>query len=132
MKLKRFSEPVWIKYPEASEVEFLIRPMKFSDSLDVRSKIRQRAPTELTDEAGRKRMEILEDIDLGLFTWEIFNGVLEDWKGIEVEDVQDPQKDRLEIKKAIFNEETFRTFIMKKADELQKAEQRKLEAERKN
>jgi len=133
LKLKRFQEGRWFDYPGAEGVRFLIRPLPLSVGLSIRSKIRERVPTEVDMTQGKTKGKIttlLEDVDSAKFTWEIFDYILQDFEGIILEDVSDASQD--EKKKAIFDDTGLREFISEKSEIVRSDSERKLDVETKN
>lgn len=133
LKLKRFQKAQWFDYLGAEGVRFLIRPLPLSEGLAIRSRIRERVPTEIDMQQGKNKGKIttlLEDIDSARFTKEIFDYILEDVEGITLED--DPGATKEEIKKAIFDDTSLREFISEKSDSLRQDGDKKLDSEIKN
>jgi hypothetical protein len=132
LKLKRFSEGMWIDYPGAEGVRFLIRPLQLSQGLAIRSKVRKPIPIDVPTPGARrdKVTSLMEDVDTGHFTWGIFDYILQDFEGIGVEGEAEVSKD--EIKKLIFDNNTIRDFILEKSEWLREQGDSKLEEERKN
>lgn len=133
LKIKRFQEAKWFDYPEAEGVRFLIRPLPLSEGLAIRSRIRERVPTEIDMNQGKTKGKIttlLEDIDTGKYTWEIFNFILQNVEGIELEDA--PEASLEEKKKAIFDDIALREFISEQSEVIRKDGERKLGEEIKN
>jgi hypothetical protein len=133
LKLKRFQEGKWFDYPGAEGVRFLIRPLPLSEGLAIRSKIRERVPTEIDMQQGKNKGKIttlLEDVDSAKFTWEIFNFILQDVEGIDLEDI--PGASLEEKKKAIFDDISLREFISDKSEVIRQDGERKLGSEIKN
>jgi hypothetical protein len=135
LKLKRFQEGKWFEYPDAVGVKFLIRPLPLSVGLAIRSKIRERVATEVETAGGKgkgkqKVTTLLEDIDSAKFTWEIFDYILQDVQGIQLED--DPKAPLDEIKKAIFDDTALREFISEKSELVRQDDEKKLKEEIKN
>ena len=133
LKLKRFQEAKWFDYPGAEGVRFLIRPLPLSEGLAIRSRIRERVPTEIDLQQGKNKGKIttlLEDIDTGKYTWEIFNFILQDVEGVDLEDV--PGASLEEKKKAIFDDIKLREYISDQAEMVRLDGERKLDSEIKN
>ncbi len=141
LKLKRFSLGQWVPYPEAEGVRFKIRPLQLSDGMDIRSRIRERIVMSVSDPTGKIKKPIptlMEDLDSGKFTWEIFDYILEDFEGLQVEkedgvvlDCNNPAH-KQEIKKDIFNSEALRDFISEKSEWLREQGAKQLGEEIKN
>lgn len=135
LKLKRFTEGQWIDYPGADKVSFLIRPVNLSTGLSIRSKVRDKVAMDVVDpKTGKKVYTLMEDVDTGRFSWEAFDYMLQDFKGIALEDEKgnplELSKD--ETKKAIFDNDDLRNFITGKAEELATTKASELEDEVKN
>jgi len=133
LKLKRFQAGKWFDYPGAEGVRFLIRPLPLSEGLAIRSRIRERVPTEIDMTQGKTKGKIttlLEDIDTGKYTWEIFNFILQDVEGIDLED--SPEASLEEKKKAIFDDISLREFISEQSELVRQDGERKLDSEIKN
>ena len=73
---------------------------------------------------------LLEDIDTGKYTWEIFNFILQDVEGIDLED--SPEASLEEKKKAIFDDISLREFISEQSELVRQDGERKLDSEIKN
>lgn len=125
LKLKRFKEGVWADFLEVPGVRVKVRPVPLGYQLELRSKLRKRVPIDV--EPG-KPPQFIEDVDEGALLWSVFSHTLEDWEGIEVEGNPTPE----EIKKAIFDHDGLRQFIIDKSRELSQTEEKKIEEETKN
>jgi hypothetical protein len=134
LTLKRFQEGRWFDYPEVVGVSFLIRPLPLSVGLSIRSKIRERVATEIETKQGKQKGQkittLLEDVDSAKFTWEIFDYILQDVKGIDLEDAPEATID--DLKKAIFDDVALREFISDKSEIIRQDGERKLKDEIKN
>ncbi len=130
LKLKRFEEGVWEDYPGFPGVRFKIRPITLSKAMELRSKVRRKiyvmGPSEI--DPSIIKPQLVDDVDDGEFSWSIFDQALEAWEGIEVDGSPTPE----EIKKAIFDHEELREFILARARKQVEDEQASLEQERKN
>ena len=125
LKLKRFNEGVWYDFPSDSSIKFKIRAMTPKKLIDLREKSRRgkiavSKPDGLTD--------IVNDFDDATLNAEIFEWMLEDWKGLEFEGTPSSK----EIKDIIFEHMTFRDFITDKSYDLFKTESQRIETELKN
>jgi len=135
LKLKRFSSGQWFDYPKASGVRLLIRPLQLSSGLSIRSKIRGTIPTDVKDPKTQKSVTVLmEDVDTGRFSWEIFDYMLVDFEGIQIEgeDGKTIEVSKSELKIAIFDDTNLRDFVSEKSEWLRDNGAQKLEDEVKN
>lgn len=134
LKLKRFQEGQWFDYPDAEGVRFLIRPLPLSVGLSIRSKIRERVATEIETKQGKQKGQkvttLLEDVDSAKFTWEIFDYILQDVKGIEIEG--DSSASMEDLKKVIFDTVELREFISEKSEAIRQDGEKKFKDEIKN
>ena len=124
MKLKRSDGVVQFDYPGDEGVKLSIRSLPQSVLIEIRNKIHESIPHVQVD----LKTELLDRVDSGLMTWEMFDYALVDWQGIEVEGVTE----KAEVKKAIFNYLPLCKFVFDKANELTEALSGKLEQEIKN
>jgi len=134
LKLKRFKQGEWFDFPGALGVRLKIRPVQGTVGLDLQKKVRKAVPIDLPSlrDPSKKFTTLLEDINSADFAWEVFNYMLEDFEGIEIEGDSGLITDKIEIKKAIFSEEALREFISGKSEELVKIQSGKMEEEIKN
>jgi hypothetical protein len=135
LKLKRFTSGQWFDYPKAEGVKFKIRPLHLSMGLTLRSKIRDKIATEVPDlKSKRSTTVLMEDIDSGKFTWEVFNYILEDFEGISIEDNDGNPigSTKEELKQAIFDDPGCQKFISEKSEWLRGESEEKLGKEVKN
>lgn len=105
LRLKRFKEGVWFDVPNFEGVKVKVRPISYSQTTKIMSKHKTKVEVD-----GK----IVDDYDEMSLTLELFRYILEDFKGIEVE--EDLTKD--EIKELIFDCDELREFISEKANEL--------------
>jgi hypothetical protein len=134
LKLRRFKKGEWFDYPGAKGVRFLIRPVQGTVGLDIQKRIRKAVPIDIPSirDPKRKITTLLEDINTAEMAWEVFDYMLEDFEGIEVEGDEGPITDKVELKKAIFGEPSLQEFISAKSEELVKIQSSKMEEEIKN
>lgn len=133
LKLKRFSEPVWVNFPGVEGVRFQIRPPRLADVLDLKSKIRKTVPSPIPvivdgEEVG-SRYELLEDVDIAVYNFEVFKFCVVNFEGIDWTDHPDDQNEKL---KTLYSDDRVRTFIQKQILALDKAQNKMMEEERKN
>lgn len=128
---------VWVDYPQATGVRLKIIPISFSESLRILYNVKEKKvvdnfPVDPKDPTKRG-VQIVDDYNDGLFLWELFDRVLEQWEGIEIErDEGDPALGPKEIKRILFDNDELREFVFKSARELAEAEAKREEEERKN
>ena len=122
LKLKRHNQGVWVDGPSGSR--FKVRPATPKNYLELREK----------SKTGRSLVkgldglpQIIEDYDDAKMIWLLFDYILEDWEGVEVEGAQN--KD--EIKETIFNSH-HRDFIFEKQREVFDLDKSEFEADLKN
>ena len=135
LRLKRFEKGQWFDYPNAPGVKLLIRPLYLSAGINLRTKVRDRVVVDVVDPTTKKLVPtLMEDINSGDFSWEVFNYMLLDFEGIKMEgdsgEVVEVSKD--ELKKALFDDQKVRDFIGEKSEFLRDQGSRKLEEEIKN
>ena len=131
LHLKRYDEGVWFDYPDNPGTRIKVRGVTNSAIVNIRSQLRKTIPTPIdTVIDGKKiqRIDLLDDLDPGAFAWGLFDHILLDWEGIEVEGISDKGL----VKKAIFDFDPLRAFINEKSDQLAKAIDGKLAGELKN
>lgn len=133
----RTKKGVWVEYPHAVGVKLKIQAISFSESLRVLSGVKEKKvvdnfpidPKDLT----KRGIQVVDDYNDGVFLWELFDRVLEQWEGIEVEqDEGEPTLGPKEIKRVLFDNDLLREFIFKMAREFAEAEAKQQEEERKN
>jgi hypothetical protein len=135
LKLKRYVAGQWFDYPKAPGVRLLIRPLHLTTGLNIRSKIREKVVIDVIDPKTKKPVStLMEDVDTGLFSWEVFSYMLEDFEGIKMEDesgvtVEVPKE---EMKRAIFDDPDLRDFVSAKSDFLREQGSKRVEDELKN
>lgn len=135
LKLKRYSIGQWFDYPKAPGVKLLIRPLHLTTGLNLRSKVRSRVVMDVVDPKTNKSVStLMEDIDSGLFSWEVFNYMLQDFEGISMTDDKDKivEVPKDEMKRAIFDDPDLRDFVGEKSEFLREQGSQKLEGELKN
>jgi hypothetical protein len=137
MKLKRFKEGVWVVYPKAEKVRFKIRPVSFTQTLDLLNQVKEKIvvegmPTDPRD-ASKKGPQVIDDYNSGVFLWNMFDRALEEWEGIDpIPEGETEPLAPMELKRIIFDDDAMREFIFLKARELVSGEEKKQEEERKN
>jgi hypothetical protein len=135
LKLKRFKEGTWFDWPELDGVKVKVRPVGTSKAFELAKKHRKKIVIQAPDPANprRKINEVFTDVDEASVTLELFNYALEDWEGITLSPEEgEPEPSREEVKKAIFDHDELRRFIIDKARELLDKQMDRLEEERKN
>jgi hypothetical protein len=77
---------------------------------------------------------LMEDVDTGRFSWEIFDYMLVDFEGIQIEgeDGKTIEVSKSELKRAIFDDTNLRDFVSEKSEWLRDNGAQKLEDEVKN
>lgn len=137
LKLKRFKEGIWTEYPNAVGVRLKIRPVVFSQSLDILAEIKEKKviddypidPKDLT----KRGPQVIDDYESGVFLTKMFDRALEAWEGIEVElEEGEVAPGPVELKKILFDNDPLREFVFQKAREYATLEVGKQEEERKN
>ena len=137
LKLKRFKEGVWIDYPGAVGVRLRIRPVTFSQSMDILSEVKEKKvigdyPIDPKD-ASKRGPQVVDDYKDGAFLWKMFDQALESWEGIDpIPEGEEVALGPSEVKRLLFDNDLLREFIFKTARELAGREEDKLESERKN
>ncbi len=137
MKIKRTRKGVRVQYPAAKEVFLIIRPIHFSESLDLLSQAKEKVmvdnyPIDPKDPSKKGPMAV-DNYREGAFLWKTFDQALESWEGITVElEEGEIPLGPVEIKKVLFDDEGIREFVMKTSRELAEGELRQQEEERKN
>jgi hypothetical protein len=135
LKLKRYSAGQWFDYPKAPGVKLLIRPLHLTAGLSLRSKVREKVVIDVIDPKTKRLVStLMEDIDSGRFSWEVFNYMLEDFEGISMTDDNDKviEVSQEELKRAIFDDPDLRDFVGEKSEFLREQGSNKLEGELKN
>lgn len=133
LKLKRFKEGVWYPVPDLKGVRMKIRPVPLGTAMELRGESSKKVAVAVKDPSDPRRVEIVDDMDYGKFTWELFNHALEAWEGIVLEVGEGEEKPTDEdVKRAIFDEPKLRQFVVTKARELLDSTVDELEKERKN
>jgi hypothetical protein len=137
LKLKRFKEAVRIEYPNAVGVWLSIRPVTFTQSMDILSEVKEKKvmidyPIDPKD-PSKKGPQVIDDYKDGAFLWKMFDQALLAWEGIEVElDEGETPLGPAEMKRVMFNNTQLREFVFSKARELADGEVKKMEEEKKN
>ena len=137
LQLKRFKEGVSVDYPAATGVRFKIRPVTFSQSMQILSEVKEKMvvegfPVDPKD-ASKRGPQVVDDYKDGIFLWKTFDFALESWEGIDpIPEGEDVPLGPMEIKKLIYDNDSMREFIFKTARELAQRETQKLDEERKN
>ncbi len=137
LKLKRFKEGVWMDYPNAVGVRLFIRPVTFTQSMDILSEVKEKKvlvdyPIDPRD-PSKRGPQVIDDYKDGAFLWKMFDQSLNAWEGIEVElDEGETPLGPVEIKRVMFNNTQLREFVFAKARELADGEVQKMEEEKKN
>ena len=133
LKLKRFKEGVWYPVPDLPNVKMKIRPVPLAMAMELQAKASKKVAVLVEDPKDPRRVEIVDDMNFGAFTWALFDHSLEAWEGISLEvEEGDPELTDEDVKRAIFDEPKLRQFVVRKARELLDATMDKLEKERKN
>lgn len=136
LKLK-LKKAVWIGYPNAVGVRLKIRPLPFSESLNILSGIKEKKVVDNFPidprNPSKRGIQVVDDYNDGAFIWGSFDRALEEWEGIEVEvEEGEPTLGPREIKRVLFDDDSLREFVFKTARELSEAETKQQEEERKN
>lgn len=144
LTLKRFSKGQWFDFPGVEGVRFLIRPFQLSDGISVRSKIRKGVAVEIPNpqKEGKTLSIMMEDVDQGELTYKVFDFMLQDFEGLQIEDdggkiiklepgmaQEETVKIKAEIKRAAFDSEEIRDFVAEKSEFLRTANEQKKESE---
>ncbi len=136
MKLKRFKEGVWVEFPKAKEVRFKIRPVSFSQSMELLNQTKEKRVVEgVPDPAdtSKRGPQVIDDYNSGAFLWNMFDRALENWEGIDpVPEGETEPLELMDVKRLIFDDDPMREFIFKTARELVGVTEKKQEEERKN
>ncbi len=147
LKLKRFLKGRWIPLPAAKGVDFLIRPVHFSEALEIRTGIRKSIPIDILEPKSQRQIPILmEDVDSSTYSKAIFDYMLSDFRGpISIEDeegkeikvesgmtAEDVIKIKQKIRNALFDDESIRNFVQEQAEEILKDETEKFQEEQGN
>ncbi len=123
LKLKRFGEGVWFDYPEGGK--FKIRAITPKHFLEFREKSKKGKQI-IKNTADED--QIVDNYDDALMAWLIFDYALAEWSDLEVEGAAN--KD--EIMEAVFNDRLLRDWIMERASQVFKTEEKAVEGELKN
>ncbi len=85
------NKPVWVDYEvfdengnKIADAKFLLKPLSMSemDKISKQATIRVKKPV---IDKGRKRFEIVEELDYSKFVKLMFDAICKDWEGIEDE-----------------------------------------------
>ncbi len=123
LNLKRFNEGIWVEYQPGVRVQ--VKPLSKYDLVQVRSKCKRKILVN-----GAEGVEVVDDVDNGVFSVEILKLCLLSTEGISIGDAKNPSREDLIV--AIYEDDALRNFILEKAVSVFEAENAKLEQELKN
>ncbi len=124
LKLKRFSEGVWFDYPEGGK--FKIRTVSPKRYLEIQEQCKTGKKQILKNPSGED--EIVDDFDKAKLSWLVFCEAVELWEEIDVV----PGSTDLQIREDIFNNRLLRDWIIDRAMQIFKAQEKAVEGELKN
>lgn len=132
--LKRFTNGVWFDFPDYPGVKFKIKPATPSSLGKLVSKIRTKVSVkvEKEDENNEDDINYVDDVDKIVLAFDIFNYVLEEYKGIKLETDDKSEPTDKEIREVLYDNTKIKTFILDKANELFEKTSNELESEVKN
>ena len=125
IKLKRFEKGEWLSVPGLNGVRVKIRPITLSKSASIISQFKRKV---VVDGDVEEALKIATDYDEYAAALAIFNYILEDFEGIEVEG--NPSED--EQREAIYDNDFLREFITESAASLRDDAQTELDKDIKN